>query len=332
MNGFAASAPFWHPAWAQGILFDWDGVLAETRLSFAPIYERFFGGKRVMLLEVLPQLEEGIRKELEQALFDVEMDGAENAEPVPGAMDVLRWLEGRNMPWCVVSRNCRESVERAASVCGIPLPPFVFTRDVAPVKPEPGAFWNAARALGLPPRECVVVGDFLYDLIGARRAGMRALLVQRYDEGWRQWTDLSLPRMTDLVDVLETPRSLLPWEYAHLDPVWLERAWTIRGILPGASPCVGQVAERAAALGVGTLVVPGNFLLQASQWQNWSGLSCEWLGQPLVRVCRGVLGARYPFLEILEGEEGTVLLPPDPDEVAAVFDAHVSRLEGRRHS
>jgi len=262
----------------------------------------------------------------------VEMNGAENAEPVTGAMDVLRWLEERNMPWCVVSRKCRESVERAASVCGIPLPPFVFTRDVAPVKPEPGAFWNAARALGIPPRECVVVGDFLYDLIGARRAGMRALLVQRYDEDWCQWADLSLPRMTDLVDFLERPLPLLPWEYAHLDPEQLQKNWEIRGVLPGASPRVGEVAERAAALGVGTLVVSGNLLLQASQWQNWSGLSCEWLGQPLVRVCHGVLGARFPFLEILEGEEGTVLLPSDPDDVAAVLDAYLSRLEGRRCS
>jgi hypothetical protein len=172
------------------------------------------------------------------------------------------------------------------------------------------------------------VGDFLYDLIGARRAGMRALLVQRYDEAWRQWTDLFLPHMTDLVDVLERPRPLLPWEYTHLDPAWLERAWTIRAILPGASPWVGQVAERAAALGVGTLVVPGNLLLQVSQWRNWPGLSCEWLGQSLVLVCRGVLGARYPFLEILEGEEGTVSLPSDPNEVAPVLDASLSRLEG----
>jgi hypothetical protein len=84
MNGFTASAPFWHPAWAQGILFDWDGVLAETRLSFAPIYERFFGGRRVMLLEILPQLEERVRKDLEQALFDVEMEGSKGTT-YPGA-------------------------------------------------------------------------------------------------------------------------------------------------------------------------------------------------------------------------------------------------------
>ncbi len=45
-------------------------------------------------------------------------------------------------------------------------------------KPEPAMFRQAARRLGVPIRQCSVIGDRLdTDILGARRAGARAILV-----------------------------------------------------------------------------------------------------------------------------------------------------------
>ena len=45
--------PFWHPSRVRALLLDWDGVLAETHLDFSPLRQRFYGGRRAMLLEDL---------------------------------------------------------------------------------------------------------------------------------------------------------------------------------------------------------------------------------------------------------------------------------------
>jgi histidinol-phosphate phosphatase family protein len=44
-------------------------------------------------------------------------------------------------------------------------------------KPEPGLVLAAARRLGVSPSECAVVGDIESDVVAARRAGARAVLV-----------------------------------------------------------------------------------------------------------------------------------------------------------
>lgn len=44
-------------------------------------------------------------------------------------------------------------------------------------KPAPGLLWRAARALGVDPRRCAMIGDTGADVEAARRAGARAILV-----------------------------------------------------------------------------------------------------------------------------------------------------------
>jgi histidinol-phosphate phosphatase family protein len=44
-------------------------------------------------------------------------------------------------------------------------------------KPAPGLILEAARRLGVPPSQCVVVGDIGSDVEAARIAGARAILV-----------------------------------------------------------------------------------------------------------------------------------------------------------
>lgn len=52
-------------------------------------------------------------------------------------------------------------------------------------KPSPGMVIDAARALGVRPEECVVIGDIGADVAAARRAGARSVLVP---------TDITDPR------------------------------------------------------------------------------------------------------------------------------------------
>jgi len=65
------------------------------------------------------------------------------------------------------------------------------------VKPQPELFAAAARASGLPPEDGVHVGDRLTDdVAGAKRAGMRAVLLERHlPEPFRNTPPLELPKL-----------------------------------------------------------------------------------------------------------------------------------------
>ena len=44
-------------------------------------------------------------------------------------------------------------------------------------KPRPGLIFRAAKALGVEPRDCVMIGDIGIDVEAARRAGCRAIMI-----------------------------------------------------------------------------------------------------------------------------------------------------------
>lgn len=69
-------------------------------------------------------------------------------------------------------------------------------------KPAPGMVHAAARALGIPPQQCVVVGDTEGDLLAARRAGAREVLVPNPETRRSEVEDAPLvaPDLTAAVD------------------------------------------------------------------------------------------------------------------------------------
>jgi putative hydrolase of the HAD superfamily len=53
---------------------------------------------------------------------------------------------------------------------------LLLSHEVGMRKPEPGIYALAARRLGVPPEACVVVDDLITNVLGARAAGMHAIL------------------------------------------------------------------------------------------------------------------------------------------------------------
>jgi len=295
--------PFWHPAFSEGFILDWDGVLAETRLSFSAIREKYFGGKFVPLFEAIAALPPDQAEKLKKDIYDVEMEGAEKAEAVPGARDLLDWLYAQDIPWCVVSRNCLDSITLAAERAGLQLPEVVKSRDTPPVKPDPEALWSGAAEMGVPSGKCVMVGDFVYDLVGARRAGMRAVLVQRPEAEWKHWADVSFDFMTGFVASLKSPEPLVPWEYAPIEADRLKTA-AAKGVrLSAASPCLLSECMKKASEGVLYFIIDDPLSpLSPDQWRIMPGLASSWLDQPVREVLTGLLQSRFPMAEVVEEE------------------------------
>src|SRR4029079_11557251 len=97
---------------------------------------------------------------------------ADRVRPLPGARELLEHLTRLEVPWAIATSGYIESAGPTMEGLGIPATTPVITRDqVMHAKPDPDLFLAAAAALGVDISHSVVVGDSVWDLLAARRAG-----------------------------------------------------------------------------------------------------------------------------------------------------------------
>ena len=93
--------------------------------------------------------------------------------PLPGAVELLAELTEGKVAHGIATSGRRPEIDASLEALGIGSETVVIARgDVVRAKPEPDLFITCAERLGIPAQECYVVGDAVWDLLAARRAGM----------------------------------------------------------------------------------------------------------------------------------------------------------------
>lgn len=96
----------------------------------------------------------------------------DEVRPLPGANELLAQLRALDVPFAIASSGRASKVERSIKALNVPAGTPIITRDdVRHAKPDPDLFLAAARKLSLEPQKCFVVGDSVWDILAARRAG-----------------------------------------------------------------------------------------------------------------------------------------------------------------
>ena len=315
----AFNAPFWSPSGASAILFDWDGIIADTRLDFSGVRSKYYGERRSMLLEDACTLAPERREALMRDLEELEVAGARNAALVPGIDKILEWVGAARVPWAVVSRNCRKSILTAAETIGLKLPPVLLSRDdFSPAKPDPRMLREACRRIGVPPAQSLLIGDYIYDMMGARRAGMRGVLVRAArGRGWDEWLECVYSGMDELYDELLDPTDMIPWEYQDTAERYgrdfLARVHKLFLPLPTRPrPTLDAWTARAASLGVGGFVI-GDEIFTPNMWKENPSLDIAFAGLPLADTIARFIRDRWPFASVARGGESGICPPADAD-------------------
>jgi HAD superfamily hydrolase (TIGR01509 family) len=109
---------------------------------------------------------------LQQAHAAEYLAQADTVTPLPGARDLLGMLSVEGVPWAIATSGYAATARPALDLLGLPGDTPMVTRDmVRHAKPDPDLFLAAAAVLGADPRYAMVVGDSVWDLLAARRAG-----------------------------------------------------------------------------------------------------------------------------------------------------------------
>jgi HAD superfamily hydrolase (TIGR01509 family) len=161
----------------RAVLFDFDGTLTRPgALDFAAIKREVGCPPDRFVLEWIQGLPAGTARDAAAAALErFELAAAAASEPNDGAEDLVRRLRATGLAVGVLTRNGRAAIDRALRrFSSLTTADFdvVVTRDdgLAP-KPAPDGVVHAARVMGSPPEETLVVGDYLLDMRAGRAAG-----------------------------------------------------------------------------------------------------------------------------------------------------------------
>jgi HAD superfamily hydrolase (TIGR01509 family) len=178
-----------HPA----LLFDLDGTLVDSVYQHVLAWREALEGEGIDLSVwrihrrigmsgglFLKALDREVGRTLTEAeaarLLDTHASAYlklwDQVRPLPGARELLVTLTSLRVPWAVATSGSQTTAKGPLSMLGIPEGTPIVTRDqVAYAKPNPDLFLVAAERLGVPPGDCFVVGDSIWDLLAAQRAG-----------------------------------------------------------------------------------------------------------------------------------------------------------------
>jgi len=93
--------------------------------------------------------------------------------PLPGAVELLAFLREAGIPHGIATSGRRPEIDASLEALGVPSEAVVVERgDVLRAKPEPDLFLACQERLAVAVSDCYVVGDAVWDLLAARRAGM----------------------------------------------------------------------------------------------------------------------------------------------------------------
>ena len=182
---------------SPALLFDLDGTLVDSvyehvtswrealaefgiRMSTWKIHRRIGMSGKLFLPTLLRELGRKMSparvKSLEKLRAKLFRQKIPGIEPLPGAEDLLKFLQQAQVRWALATSGERDQTERLIRNLGIPKnAPIVTGDDISTAKPAPDTFVAAAEKLSVSAADCIVIGDSPWDHLAARR--MKALSV-----------------------------------------------------------------------------------------------------------------------------------------------------------
>jgi HAD superfamily hydrolase (TIGR01509 family) len=114
--------------------------------------------------------EEAVR--VQQLHAEAYLRRVRHIRPLPGSRELLGCLSRSGVGWAIATSGRRQTAQTTLKVLQLgPRVPVVTRDDVPHAKPDPDLFIAAAKKLKVDIRASIVVGDSVWDLLAARRAG-----------------------------------------------------------------------------------------------------------------------------------------------------------------
>lgn len=211
----------------EGILFDFDGTLADTTdlilaafdHTFQQCLHRRFAREDIVqtfgltLAEAMALFadDESMILNMRSVYRDFNLKHHdEMIKPISGVADALAAIQKRDIKMAVVTSKKQPMAKRGLKCCGLEafISAVVGCDDTVNNKPHPEPMLKAAEILGIAPENCICVGDSPFDLQSGRRAGALTAAVAytsfNIDDVLKKGKpDFILDNMLDLLPIID---------------------------------------------------------------------------------------------------------------------------------
>jgi len=220
----------------RAFIFDLDGTLVDTVYAHVVAWQLaldeagiFVDGWRIHRRIGMSGglFTRALAREIGRPLSDVEQESlprrhgeiylelVPKRRPLPGARDLLRALHDGGVPFGIATSGVHPEIDASLDALDVPADVIVVGRDdVLRAKPEPDLFLACQQRMGVRLADCYVVGDAVWDLLAARRAGMLSVGLLSGGYGADELTQAGAFRVyrdaQDLLDSLDELGITLP--------------------------------------------------------------------------------------------------------------------------
>jgi sugar-phosphatase len=174
----------------KGLLFDLDGVLADSTPAVARVWTIFankygFDPEETVRrahgrpsIATIQELLPNANYKAESAVLErMEIEDIEDVVALPGAAELLHALPADR--WSLVTSCTRALALVRLHAAGLPIPAqMVTSNDIVNGKPSPEPYLKGAQLLGLAAADCVVVEDAPAGIRSGKAAGARVIALQ----------------------------------------------------------------------------------------------------------------------------------------------------------
>jgi len=177
----------------KAVIFDFDQVIIKSyedhanaimiigkkfriKIKKSEIYKRFGISAKEILRQVAPELpEKNVKKFLnEKEELYRKMIKKSGVSLVPGVKEVLNYLKNKNIKLAIASSASIVNINIALKKTKIKkyFPVVVAGEHTKRHKPYPDPLLKATKKLKVHPKNCIYIGDSIYEMIAAKRARM----------------------------------------------------------------------------------------------------------------------------------------------------------------
>jgi len=182
------------------VIFDLDNTLVDSKLDFALIKREI--GTEMPILEYRASVGPSEQARVDAILSRHETAAAAECELLPGARELLDYLEMSPIRRALLTRNSRRTIDTLTRRLGLRFDVTLSREEAAP-KPSPEPVKVICERLGVAPARCLMVGDFLYDMQTAERAGAMTMLVESpHREKFEYDADFEVSNLHEALEII----------------------------------------------------------------------------------------------------------------------------------
>jgi HAD superfamily hydrolase (TIGR01509 family) len=189
----------------KAVIFDLDGTITKPFFDFDAIRKEMGLDKDVgPILEAMEKMTPHQRRTAEKILHFHEQMAVAKSRLGAGAKKTLQSLRKAGICIGILTRNKRRNVLAVARKHSLKFD-AVVDRDDGPVKPDGFGVSELCRRFNVKPREAMVVGDYLFDLLCAKAAGAVAVLLTNHHraEEFAKHADFTVEKIDQILQIID---------------------------------------------------------------------------------------------------------------------------------